>query len=296
MGTLDRGSPKVILVCGWLNAKPVHLAKFVRQYQTLFPTSTIILVRSRLEHLPQPSTASTDVKPAVRALKEVLSTIPTSQERDNTSAAKPDLLVHLFSNGGTCTFYHLMRLFNIQTGQASLPRRATIVDSAPSIRFVYDDVLKGIVSSLPRSTDREIIQVPAAQQLCAALVARFHELGPEEDYLRQWAELLNDPGQSKESRRLYLYSDIDKVNPPQGIEIHANEAETKGFAVRRQFFLDSEHISRSYLPSRSFPVFVATYIVHRLTVNGPDSRKYPERYWRAIIQTWEGESETKAEI
>lgn len=165
---------------------------------------------------------------------------------DNTSSptASPELLVHIFSNGGSGIVYHLTHLYRAHTGQSCLPRRVTILDSAPAPRFVYEDVLAAILVDIPQSPDRETKLVPAARRLCASMGKRFEKAGPEGDFLRQWAQLLNDPEQAQEDRRLYLYSDVDKLIPEKEIESHADEAEARGFAVRRELFIGSQHISR----------------------------------------------------
>lgn len=238
-----------------MNAKPSHLAKFVRQYQKLFPSSAILVIRPSLEHFLRPDIARASVEPAAHALREILSSRshhpenPTSKSEspvtvDWVRPERPKLLVHIFSNGGSGIVYHLTQLYTTQTGQSTLPRRITIFDSAPAPRFVYDDVLEAILVEIPASPVRETKLVPAARRLCASMDARFRKSGPEGDYLRQWAQLLNDPVQANEDRRLYLYSDVDKLVPRQEIESHADEAEERGFAVRRELFVGSQHVSR----------------------------------------------------
>lgn len=178
-------------------------------------------------------------------LREMLMDQPISPSTKKIALPKrPELLLHVFSSGGAGIVYHLTQLYTTQTGQSSLPRRVTIFDSAPASRFVYEDVLAAIVVDIPPGPDRETKLVPAARRLCASLEERFRKAGPEGDFLRQWAQLLNDPDQAQEDRRLYLYSDIDKLIPRQEIERHADEAEERGFAVRRELFLGSQHISR----------------------------------------------------
>lgn len=273
---------------GWLNAKPQHLAKFIWEYQTIFPDSAILVIQSHLQHLPRPDIAQADVKPAINVLREILGETSTPVP-ENNEALKPELLVHLFSNGGSCTlYYHFTQLYQAHV-QRSLPHRVTILDSAPSTRFAYNEVLAGVILSLPPSGDRETVQLPAAQRLCASLDARFRELGPGEDYMCQWAEQLNDPGQAHEARRLYLYSDMDNVNPRWGIESHADKAEARGFVVRRELFLGSNHISRSY-----FLVYDSSKLgAGSLTFDGTDSRNQPERYWRAVKEIWDGQLRAK---
>lgn len=263
--TTAGGDPKAVLVFGWLNAKPQYLAKFVRQYQKLFPGSAILLIRSRLEYLPSPDIARADVEPAVGLLRDFLAGRPRAPNsyQDGLSSGEeeePEILVHLFSNGGSCILYHLTQLYGgagagagaaRAPAPAPLPRRVTILDSAPSPRFAYDEVLAGVASSLPPSPDRDAVQLPAAARLCAALGERFRGLGPGGDYLRRWAGLQNDPAaRAREARRLYLFGGADAVSPPRGIERHAGEAEARGFVVRREFFRGSGHVSRSYGPGR----------------------------------------------
>lgn len=228
-----------------MNAKPSQLAKFVRQYQKLFPSSDILVIRPSLEHFLRPDLARISVEPAANVLRELLTDEHICHSTKDVALPKrPELLLHVFSNGGSGIVYHLTQLYTKQTGKSSLPRRVTIFDSAPATRFVYDDVLAAIVVDIPPGPDRETKLVPAARRLCASLEERFRKAGPGGDFLRQWAQLLNDPDQAQEDRRLYLYSDVDKLVPRKEIESHADEAEARGFTVRRELFFGSQHISR----------------------------------------------------
>lgn len=252
--------PRVIILCGWMNAKSSHLAKFVRQYHKLFPSSDIILIRPSLEHFLRPEIARTSVEPAIDVLRAGLN------DNSSSPSGRPELLVHIFSNGGSGIAYHLTHLYTAHTGGSCLPRRVTIFDSGPAPRFVYDDVLAAVLVDIPPGPNRESKLVPAARRLCASMEKRFQQAGPEGDYLRQWAQLLNDPAQAKEDRRLYLYSDVDKLIPQKEIESHADEAEARGFAVGRELFLGSQHVSREFIPL----LFYRTHLLCFTVLSGAD--------------------------
>lgn len=68
--------------------------------------------------------------------------------------------------------------------------------------------------------------------------------GGFDPYARRGAEH-NDAGKVRETQRVYIYSDIDPLIPIGEVENHADEAEKRGFAVRRELFAKSPHVSHA---------------------------------------------------
>lgn len=94
--TSDDAAPRLILVGGWMDARDVHLAKYVRKYQELFPTSAILLLKSTLAGVNIYSVgrghARAAVEPLRRILREELDSSPSSQPSLSSSLPSPPSL------------------------------------------------------------------------------------------------------------------------------------------------------------------------------------------------------------
>ena len=84
---------------------------------------------------------------------------------------------------------------------------------------------------------------------------------PEETHV--WGLAHNDPAWARETARSYVYSEADSLVHYRDVEVHADDAEAKGFVVvRRQKFVGSRHVAHA--------------------------RRYPDEYWGLVRETWEG--------
>lgn len=66
----------------------------------------------------------------------------------------------------------------------------------------------------------------------------------------------------REVRRCYIYSQGDRMITAPEVVSHADEAEEKGYVVRREDFGGSGHVLHA--------------------------RESPERYWKVVQEVWEG--------
>ncbi|XXG97917.1 hypothetical protein Hte_004233 [Hypoxylon texense] len=77
--------PRLILIASWMDARDVHIAKYIAQYQTIYPTSSVLLVRFVFKESLFESVANTTVEPAFAYLQSkiesgALSAAPTHPE------------------------------------------------------------------------------------------------------------------------------------------------------------------------------------------------------------------------
>lgn len=247
--TSNPAAPKLILICSWTGAKDLHIAKYITKYQTLYPTSQILLVKSPRSILLKPSTIPAAVSPAVPVIRSIFP-FPTS----DTPNSPPELLIHLFSNGGSSSLCALYTAYL----PSILPPHMTIFDSAPGATRVSGTVNFFTVghSALQRALITPLIYL-AALVVVAGIYA-----GLITDSIAVWAGSHNEKARNREVRRVYLYSEEDELVYWRDVERHAEQAEERGFEVRREKFKGTAHVAHA--------------------------RFEGERYWGIVKGIWEG--------
>ncbi|KAL8380937.1 hypothetical protein RB595_005302 [Gaeumannomyces hyphopodioides] len=245
-------SPKLIIVCSWMGARDQHIAKYIVRYQVVHPTSQILLIRSEFAHVRDPGFALRELQPAVPALRAVFGDSPATP-----SSSEPELLVHLFSNGGSSMLCHLYSAYK------PLPRHVTIFDSAPG-QWSYKSSLAAISAGV--SGWKRFLLTPFFHALVIGYYVQHFVLPwnrARGDNLARWAAIHNNPAvNSTEARRAYIYSKEDKLIEFDAVEEHGRDAKQKGFKVRLERFVGTDHVAHA--------------------------RTEVERYWRIVDETWRG--------
>ncbi|KAL4884387.1 hypothetical protein BJY04DRAFT_182379 [Aspergillus karnatakaensis] len=244
--------PRTIVIAFWMNAFSRSLVKYVATYRELAPAATIIFIRtSSSEFILRPTKRAqyARVAPAVEALKAL--------------PADEPVFFHMFSNGGVFAVTHLLEAYQQTTGRP-LRVSSTVIDSAPGTATLSASI-KAFSFILPR---RWIFRIFAKLLLYAYMTSMF-VLGKVvgrvfgvRDAVSIAREVINDGRLMRASskttppRRCYIYSDADELVDWKDVEIHASDAESKGFIVRREKFLGSQHVAHM--------------------------RAEPERYWSTV--------------
>ncbi|KAI1440641.1 hypothetical protein F5Y02DRAFT_402134 [Annulohypoxylon stygium] len=260
--------PALIIIFGWMNATDGPLAKYVRQYETLFPASAILLVTCTFAGMTVPWLGLREARIAATTAHAILEqdeaeALPKS-DTDAHPPAHPRLLLHVFSNAGSTMLYHLYAAYATTASSdaskgTTLPLHATIFDSAPA-RFTYQTLLTGILDGVPSAAARLIV-MPIAY-LYVALIWTAVTILRVPDHIGDLAPRAhNDPARVRESHRVYIYGPADRITPAAGVKRHADEAEARGFRVRHEVFEGTGHVAHA--------------------------RKHADRYWRVVEQTWE---------
>jgi len=245
--------PKLIVVCTWLGAKDQHIAKYIVRYQVVYPNSQILLIRCEFAHLLDPDVAVREIRPAVSAVREAAGGGMITYSR------KPEMLVHVFSNGGSSMLCHLYQAYK----PSSLPRHVTIFDSAPG-QWSYKSCLTAV--SVGVSGKWKFLLAPIFHIMVIGYYVK-HFVFPwnrgRGDPLARWAATHNDRAtNAAELKRTYIYSDEDQLVASGAVEEHGAEAKRKGFEVRMEKFVGSGHVAHT--------------------------KTEVERYWRIVDDTWRG--------
>lgn len=254
-GAPDPSAPKLITLFTWMAAQEPHIAKYVAGYQALYPSSSILVIRCPLENVVLRGKPRREVGPAVSALRSIL------PEGGEGSGKEPEMILHLFSNGGCTMFQHFMNVLRDEAGErqkgGELPRHVCLMDSCPGA-FDWTRAHKAISAGFPAWMS-PFVHLIIAFQLFTSLFAE-----PVGTKGGRWGLVLNEPAVlSVQERRAYLYADGDEMVDPRHVERHAEEAkEGLGGAVKMLNFGSSRHVAHA--------------------------RTDPERYWGAVKEVWEG--------
>ncbi|KAI4231907.1 MAG: hypothetical protein LQ349_005305, partial [Xanthoria aureola] len=228
--------PKLILLFTWMSAQPIHISKYIHNYQTHYPTSRILVIRSSpldgLYH--RTSTQHRRLTPAVHHLLASLQpTTPT-----NPTPNPPELLIHLFSNGGSLQFSTFLATHR-QTTHTPFPPHIKILDSCPG-RATFRRTILAFAS--PFSASPLFIRFPTLLLIYLLLGIYFLAIRLRllADPVLRVRGILNAVRQGEE-RRCYIYSTADPMVGWRDVEAHAVEAGERGCRVRRERFGKTGH-------------------------------------------------------
>ncbi len=243
-----------------MGARDAHIAKYLTPYQqSLYPTSPILLIRNEVSSFMRPSLAINSLKAhAVPVIREVFTASNTHGD-GGQGGDKPELLIHVFSNGGSASLAHLRTLLS-----GALPPHVTVFDSTPGL-FTYTSSIAALTAGLKGITRLAVLPVfhlLAAWYLFLETV--LQPIGLWEGPLTRYAKVHNerDGRAAAELRRAYVYSEGDELVGWKAVEGHALEATRRGFVVRMEKFEGSAHVS------------------HVRVDEG--------KYWGVVRKTWEG--------
>ncbi|CAH0029131.1 unnamed protein product [Clonostachys rhizophaga] len=243
--------PALIIVATWTDASSTHIAKYITKYQELYPKAQILLIRNTTKLFFNRSSIGLAVQPAVSVVRAAVAAVPASAAPRSSS----HILLHIFSNGGSSSagsLYEQCTATAAEGQDKQFPRHVTIFDSAPSTNFRMSKAVAFFTVGLS----------PIQRMIAAAGYTLVLWLRLTADIQTRWSNHHNRPDLVLEARRIYIYSDTDAIVHPDDIEQHAQEAEKAGYAVRREKFISSAHVSHS--------------------------RKDADRYWEAVTSTWDG--------
>ncbi|KAK5634240.1 hypothetical protein RRF57_009954 [Xylaria bambusicola] len=251
-GSVDHQA-RLIIIASWTGARDVHIAKYIAKYQALYPAAQILLLKSTTRHIMRPSLIGPSMKHAASVVRTIFQT--------PISSSSPDLLIHMFSNGGSSSIANLYEQYAALAGpndDKRLPSHVTVFDSCPGDY------------SIPRAVTFLSVGLPPFQQLIsapifyawAALWSVSIALGLMPDWLSHWGKTHNDTNNMAEMRRVYIYSPSDALINYKVVEAHAVEAKAKGFSILLERYEGSAHVAHV--------------------------RKDDTRYWKIVRRLMEG--------
>ncbi|KAK0740031.1 hypothetical protein B0T18DRAFT_352099, partial [Schizothecium vesticola] len=219
--------PKLIILAPWLSARPAPIATHLAPHRALFPTTPILLIRTPRHHLLLPSLAFRELAAfAVPVIRAVCPSTAATTPRGDPNP-DPDLLIHVFSAGGSSALAHLRTLLSPHMSPHTIvfdsgpPRSSQCALLWSSTRLFWPAWFWGLVLSV-----------------WLWVVGRFVGVA------RRQAGVHNERGGRArgEVRRTYVYSRGDEVVGWREVEGHAEEARGRGFEVRMERFEGTGHV------------------------------------------------------
>lgn len=267
------GAPKLILLASWMDAREPHIAKYTARYQALYPGSPILLIRCfaktltiNARHHPK------ELEPAVPVIRSVVAEAGGGDARAGGRQA-PDMLVHVFSNGGSATLRHLYGVYaaSARPGEpTALPAHVTIFDSAPG-RWQWGRTVTAFMMSVAGMIWPVRLVAWAILNIFCAYEWAVHVLLRRPGFLERTWVAHNDRGlNASERRRAYIYSEEDKLVDYRNIEEHAAVAAAGGYVPTLEKFGGSQHVAHA--------------------------RADEERYWNIVRAAWEDEPSKRGAI
>lgn len=240
--------PNLVLLIGWMDAQPRHLAKYTAKYESLYPSSRIIVITTSQIDTAWRTTAANiqRISPAM----EVIYALPPDAK----------FLLHFASNGGGFTTLLVAKTYR-EKMRKPLPVSAMVMDSTPGVVR-----LKGTVKAFALIFPKNII----LQFLTKAIFLMFYGLFMGGYWLVGKPNLVdivrkalnNGEFFSRKVPRVYIYSEGDELVSRKDVEEHADKAEVLGYPVWREDFGGSKHCA------------------HMLEDEG--------RYWGIVRKLWSG--------
>ncbi|CAH0051744.1 unnamed protein product [Clonostachys solani] len=244
--------PRLIIVGSWTDARDVHIAKYIVKYQALYPGAQILLLKNTTAEIYRPSRIGPAMKAAVPVLRDVHPPGPLP--------SSPEVLIHIFSNGGSGSIANLYEQFAASAGSGEhFPRHVTILDSSPSV-YSIGHAVTFVTLNMP--SFQRIIATPLLYiwAIAWSVLIALGLVASSGD----WGKAHNNKPAETEARRVYIYSGADVLIDDKGVESHAADAEAKGFSVKLERFEGSAHVAHV--------------------------RKDEHRYWDIVKKAWGGSS------
>ncbi|KAF2966277.1 hypothetical protein GQX73_g7299 [Xylaria multiplex] len=252
--SVSPSSPKLIILAAWMDARDVHITKYTTHYQSIYPNATILLLKFVMKEAMLAPVASNAVQPAVWYLRSMIN----SGELSPTSA-HPEILVHVFSNGGSTSMQNMYVNYGRLFGQP-FPSHCIVFDSCPGLH-AFSSSYNALIAGFPRGLLRFIVAPFIILMILASWLWHIpFGFIAGEDFLTKNARVLNDPKLVKQTNRTYIYGKADTMVDWRHIEKHARQAQSKGFIVRKELFENSPHVAHMRTDS--------------------------QRYWLIVEETW----------
>ncbi|KAH7382482.1 hypothetical protein DE146DRAFT_770547 [Phaeosphaeria sp. MPI-PUGE-AT-0046c] len=254
--TVDKfdGEPSLILLCTWTGAQNRYIAKYTSKYQSLFPTSRIMVIATTAKDLCFRNSRRKQyyLKPAVERI--------SSLEYLSACGNDAGTLMHVFSEGGSNKACELAEAYFTITGRR-LPVSALCFDSTPG-HPRYLRLCNALNKSLPQIPVLKHTGLLLGSVVLGAIWITYVGIkGYENNVITRTRQRLLDPVHwNLSSPRCYLYSINDQLIAWKDVNEHAELSMRMGFPVTEVLFEQSGHVGHA--------------------------RQDPELYWNAVMATW----------
>lgn len=281
-------SGQLVILCTWLGAAPKHISKYTTLYEEIAPGARILLIESNVPIIVSSYAKQREaIKPAVSAVLDTLKECGVISRETQTvgngrhssiqpevNKPTPQILLHVFSNGGTTIATQLLLVLNSHL-EATLPLVGLLCDSGPA-KGTYWRSYNAMVLSLPKDLATRFLGAMACHCILVMLYS-WIACGYENPANLQRRTMLDAgivsasqedvtgdvDGKRPAGRVCYFYSKEDRMCLWSDIKSHADDARMLGWDVKEVVFEGSAHCAH-------FP-------------------KNEEKYSNAVKSIWRGE-------
>ncbi|KAH8730007.1 hypothetical protein GQ44DRAFT_700677 [Phaeosphaeriaceae sp. PMI808] len=223
---------RLVILSTWMGAADKYIAKYTELHQKIVPASSILLLKSGVSSMISP------YKKQQKALEPAMAPVLRLLEQANDSKTKPNILLHMFSNGGINSAIHL--LIDLQHKlKAPLPLVGLICDSVPT-GTGYRKTYNAFMHSFPQSFPTNIAAGTMVHTLLILLfisVAMGRYDAPE-DF---WRKSILDKSLIDSNRIYYVASKADKQTDWRDVVEHAEIARKQNWDAKETILEDTPH-------------------------------------------------------
>ncbi|KAJ4146182.1 hypothetical protein NW754_001646 [Fusarium falciforme] len=253
--------PEAVVIYGWGDGLPKHVSKYAEGYRVLFPYSKQIIILS-----PISKAMFTSLDQRTEAMVPVLENLEKL-----LGDRKSSVLIHAMSNTGAISYGTTLKAFQDKNSSA-FPHQLLVLDSTPGSPWLSRRTLGNWSRAMSLGTANWFPWPFAVTQALWAGVllvnATYQWITGTEPAGAFALRVVDDESfETKEAKRLYLYSKEDDLISYEDIEAYVAESKERGYVVRTELFDGSGHVGHM--------------------------RKHPEQYWKAIEDAWKWSNEEK---
>ncbi|KAM3517035.1 hypothetical protein NHJ13051_009350 [Beauveria bassiana] len=254
--------PDVVVIYGWGDCLPQHVAKYADGYRAMFPRAKQVVILSPIAKAL--FTSREQKRGHMTPVVNHLFGSPDAGRGAGAAQSNDTILIHAMSNTGAINAAATFDVY-FERFQSAMPHSLFVMDSTPGgADFTWDN-LKRWSRAMALGTAKWFPWPFVATQ---SIFALFLTLNALQLWLRRrqnagaWSggAAKQEMFATKRARRLFMYSKDDDLIGWEDIVTFAHDSERLGYAVDTEEFHGSGHVGHM--------------------------RMHPDQYWAAIRQSW----------
>ncbi|KAK8144083.1 hypothetical protein G3M48_006314 [Beauveria asiatica] len=254
--------PDVVVIYGWGDCLPQHVAKYADGYRAMFPRAKQVVVLS-----PIAKAMFTSREQRRRHMTPVVNHLFGSLDAGRGAGAAQShdtILIHAMSNTGAINAAATLDVY-FERFQCAMPHGLLVMDSTPGDTDFTWENLKRWSRAMALGTAKWFPwPFVGTQSLWAffLLLNTLHLWLRRRQHAGAWSReaTQGEMFATKGARRLFMYSKDDDLIGWKDIVTYAHDSERLGYAVDTEEFDGSGHVGHM--------------------------RMHPDQYWAAIQQSW----------
>ncbi|KAI5918231.1 DUF829-domain-containing protein [Camillea tinctor] len=255
----NHDEPTTILIYGWGDAQPRHVAKYADGYHALFPTARIVVIVS-----PIFAVTYQTLRQRTDSMMPLIDAVFPVHPPESSAEDAERVVLHVMSNTGGIYAAATLNAYRERHAGRALPHRLCVSDSTPG-SLVFAREVGRWARAMALGTARWFPWPFAVTKgIWWTFLYAMHLLGAalriEPAGVYSCRAFLDHAMATPRAPRLYMYSKEDDLIGWRDLEDQAAVAKGKGYTTVMERFDGSPHVGHM--------------------------RMFPERYWGAIARCW----------